>query len=91
MMQAIATSRGLALSGPGGVVFLSNRQLAAVAEFAIALQDLSQPDPDLESVGLEDDFEIPSMQLRFAANGAGCPVADPGGCEFDGCEEDDGL
>lgn len=88
-MQAIATSRGLALSGPGGVVFLSNKQLAAVADFAIALQDMLQPDPDLESPGLEDDFEIPPMQLDYASHGAGCPIADPGSCEHDGREPEE--
>jgi hypothetical protein len=36
------------LRGPGGTIYLSNKTLAAVAEFAIALQDLIHTDPDLE-------------------------------------------
>jgi hypothetical protein len=47
-VQAMATGKGLALRGPGGTVYLSNRQLAAVADFANALQDMLQPDSDLE-------------------------------------------
>jgi hypothetical protein len=92
-VQAFATHRGLALRGPGGTIFLSNRQLAAVAEFAIALQDLMGRDADLESNGdeldganSEDEFMLHSLWQ----GGAGCPIADPGGCEHDGWEEERG-
>jgi hypothetical protein len=93
-LQALSTARGLALWGPGGTVFLSNRQLAAVAEFAIALQDLIQPNPDLEANGdeldganSEDEFMLHSLWQ----GGAECPIADPGGCEHDGREPDEGC
>lgn len=50
--------------------------------------DEGEPDPDLESVGAEDDFEIPRSQLANADHGAGCPISDPGACEHDGREPD---
>ena len=93
-LQALATCRGLFLRGPGGTIALSNRTLAAVAEFAIALQDLIGPDADLEPNGDEldgsmgeDDFHL----QHGIDGGAGCPVSDPGGCEHDGREEDQGV
>jgi hypothetical protein len=78
--------------GPGGLVLLSNKTLAAVAEFAIALKDLIGPDPDIEPDFNEDDALLPCWSNGVArdAFGAGCPIADPGGCEHDGSEEDQG-
>jgi hypothetical protein len=94
-VQAMATAKGLALRGPGGNVFLSNRQLAAVAEFAIALQDLLQPDTDFEPNGDEldgsmgeDDFHSQDGNWRGEP---GCAVSDPGGCEHNGREEEAAL
>ena len=85
-VEAMATNRGLALRGPGGIVFLSNRQLAAVAEFAIALQDLLQLEADIEPNG--DELDGNGSEEDFMHHGLdslsepGCPIADPGGCEF---------
>src|SRR5687767_11972852 len=91
-LLALSTRRGLVLRGPGGTFALSNRTRAAVAEFAIALQDLVQPDPDrepagdeLDGSGSEDDF----MYHSLWQGGAGCPIADPGGCQHDGREPDE--
>jgi hypothetical protein len=80
-LQAFATHRSLALQGLSGVIFLTNHQLAAVAEFAIALQDLILPDSDSElngderdgSLQAEDEFGI----YGSGFDGPGCPVADP--------------
>jgi hypothetical protein len=79
------------IRGPGGTVHLSNRTLAAVAEFAIALQDLiADPDVELDSL-LEGKPAFSAADhglLRAYGRGAGCPIADPGGCEHYGAEAD---
>jgi hypothetical protein len=79
---ALATPRGLVLRGPGGTIYLSNKTLAAVAEFAIALQDLIHTDPDLEHDPLnegEPAFDKADVDLcRSYDAGPGCPLADCG-------------
>ena len=57
--------------------------IEAAIESMIGLLDLVDADPDLETTGAEDDF----MDHGPIFDGSiGCPVADPGGCEHDGCE-----
>jgi hypothetical protein len=72
-------------------------QLAGFIAVAIDLADAMDGDPDNEdadppegnddeqdgSSGAEDEFIT-----HLWAQGAGCPVADPGGCEHDGREPD---
>ena len=69
-------------------------QLAGFITVAIDVLDLAEPDSDLEPDGdeldgtaAEDDFYAHSKWLGEP----GCPIADPGGCEHDGREIDDGL
>lgn len=68
----------------------------ALAQFnyaAIDLMDALSVDADIEpngdeadGTGAEDDF------IEWGdGGGPGCPVSDPGGCEHDGREVDDGL
>lgn len=70
------------------------QKVEAFAEVSIALLDLIDGDCDLEDddpCGQCDEDEI-NTGLRVSwANGehpagAGCPIADPGGCEHDGRE-----
>lgn len=42
-------------------------------------------DPDLEETDCEDSFVLSSSALHWA-DGAGCSISDPGGCEHDGRE-----
>jgi hypothetical protein len=68
-------------------------QLAGFIEVAISLLDAGDGDPDLEPNGDEQDgsycAEDEFMQLH--SDGPGCPIADPGGCEHDGREPEDGV
>jgi hypothetical protein len=70
------------LRGPGGVIILSNKTLAAVAEFAIALQDLLHGDPDLEHDPLNEGEPALSASDRalcneFGGEEVGCSISDP--------------
>ena len=93
-VQVLGTSRGLLLSGPGGVVMLTNKTLAAVADFAIALQDLIVPDVDLEANGDEQDGQNSEDEFMHHSlwDGAGGPIADPDSAvddrPCDACSED---
>ena len=51
--------------------------LRADIEKAINILDRLDGDPDFEELGLEDSFE--DHAGKFDTEGAGCPVADPGG------------
>ena len=68
-------------------------QLAGFITVAIDLLDLAEPDSDLEPDGDELDGNITEDEFMSHGEwgGAGCPIADPGGCEHDGREIDDGL
>jgi hypothetical protein len=57
-------------------------------ELLIELLDRLDGDTDLESVGLEDDFEIPRWQLLAAAAGPGCLISDSDTGLDDGHEDD---
>jgi hypothetical protein len=67
-------------------------QLEGFIAIAIDLLDLADGDPDVERNGDEldgsmgeDDFHDQSADWL---GHAGCPIADPGGCEHDGREPD---
>lgn len=55
-----------------------------IAGRASAIEDAELDDADSGSDEAEPDFSRPSPVDR----GAGCPIADPGGCEHDGREPD---
>ena len=54
----------------------NRHQIETFAEFAIALLDLADGDPDAETEALEDDFTPMPADIDF---GPGCPIADPCG------------
>lgn len=56
--------------------------VGSAAEALVSLMDAISGDPDIELNGDEDDF------MYHGGDGPGCPIADPGGCEHDGCEPD---
>ena len=68
----------------------------ALAQFnfaAIDLLDALSVDADVEANGEELDGTAAEDDFIDRGNGgiAGCPVSDPGGCEHDGREVDDGV
>lgn len=75
-----------------GLQSLHRAQIEALAEASIALLDELDGDPDRESPGLEDDFEVPAGQMAFASGLPGCDISDPGeplGDEEDGTTAED--
>lgn len=62
----------------------------AEATRGIERLDRLDGDPDLEETDAEDSFVLSRQALAFA-EGAGCSIADPGGCEHDGREHEDGY
>ncbi|GFZ89619.1 MULTISPECIES: hypothetical protein [Sphingobium] len=64
---------------------LSRPELGRLVQRMIDRMDEMDGDPDLEQEGMEDDW------VRHKANGPGCPISDPGGCEHDGRELEDAL
>lgn len=76
-------------------------RLAAFIAVAIDLLDAIDGDADLEATGDDElagdesdgNFSEDDEAPAFASmdSGPGCPIADPGGCEHGGQEEDDGL
>ena len=61
---------------------------------AIGLLDVVDGDPEMELNGDESDHtgsEECFVEHYCYEPGAGCPVSDPGGCEHDGREHDDGY
>ncbi len=68
------------------------QKVEAFAEISIAMLDLLDPEPDLEDddpSGQCDEDEFNTDLTR--GGGIGCPIADPGGCEHDGREIEDGY
>lgn len=57
--------------------------ISRTVEGLIDALDALDDDPDLETTGLEDDF---IEHAPIWDGSIGCPIADPGGCEHDGCE-----
>lgn len=71
-------------------------ELEGFIAVAIGLLDVLDGDPDVELNGDELDGssleeDIPSDCGFGAGLGPGCPLADPGGCEHDGCEPEEGI
>lgn len=71
------------------------RQLAGFITVAIDLLDFADGDPDLEPIGDETDGDLHSedefMLHSSRDDGAGCPLADPGGCQHDDREHEEGV
>jgi hypothetical protein len=92
-IQVLGTSRGLLLSGLGGVVLLTNKTLAAVADFAIALQDLIVPDVDLEPNG--DELDGNGAEDDFGGlghkDGPGCTISDNDRGAEEAGEQEEGV
>lgn len=66
--------------------------LAGFVEVAVAILDCSDGDPDAELNGDETDHQHSEdcfVEHPLTAENVGCPIADPGGCEHDGCEQDE--
>jgi ribose 1,5-bisphosphokinase PhnN len=69
-------------------IHLDRRAISRAAQALIDLLDLIDGDPDFEEIDAEDSFVL---SWYAQAEGAGCPIADPGGCEHDGREIEDGY
>lgn len=68
---------------------LSRHDLEGLTERLIDRLDEIDGDPDEEENDAEDAFEF-SWIAKGSTCGAGCRIADPGGCEHDGREEEYG-
>lgn len=69
-------------------------KVEAFVEISISLLDLMDGDPDIELNGDETDHtqsEECFIDHDIYGAGAGCPISDPGGCDHDGREPDDGF
>ena len=69
-------------------------QLSGFITVALDLLDLAEGDSDIEANGDELDGTAGEDDFYPHSNwqgSPGCPVADPGGCEHDGREIDDGV
>jgi len=79
--QPVPTLAALLTVIPG----LSRPELARLVQRMIDRMDQMDGDPDLECGGMEDDW------IQHKADGPGCPISDPGGCQHDGREPEDCL
>lgn len=67
------------------------RETAIMAGWLIAHMDRQDGNPDIEANGDERDGSLGEDDFaELTGYGPGCPIADPGGCEHDGREIDDG-
>jgi hypothetical protein len=68
----------------------SPHEIAEAIEVLVDVLDLMGGDPDAETNGDEMDGSNAEDEIcNFEGDGeAGCPIADPGGCEHDGREPD---
>lgn len=70
-------------------------KVEAFVEISISLLDLIDGDPDVEENGDETDGDFAAedsfQSFGYGDGVAGCPVSDPGGCEHDGREYEDGF
>ena len=70
-------------------------KVEAFVEISISLLDLIDGDPDIELNGDEEDGDLHAEDsfesFGGIGGGAGCPISDPGGCDHDGREPDDGY
>jgi len=72
------------------------KKLESFIEISIALLDYYDGNPDAEANGDELDGiycedEFADMNSFPNAGGPGCNISDPGGCEHDGREHEDGF
>ena len=66
---------------------MPRHEVQFIADVAIDRLDALDGDPDLEATDAEDDFAAwPARPWH----GPGCEISDPGGCEHDGSEPEDG-
>lgn len=66
-------------------------ELEVWIEAAIQILDAYDGDPDLEGQSTEDEISCFSpFTTMGSGDGAGCSVADPGGCQHDGREPEEG-
>lgn len=61
--------------------------IRATIEVLVAILDAREPDPDLEET-FDEDGNAPWWAQ---GSGPGCPISDPGGCEHDGREPEEGA
>ena len=72
-----------------GVDIAPRASVERLLEAAIDALDAMDGDPDLEdATDAEDDFSMSHLAAECASYELGCPIADPGGCEHDGREEE---
>lgn len=72
----------------------SAHEIADAIEILVDVLDLLGGDPDVEANGDEEDgtgAEDEEGGHTIYGAGPGCEISDPGGCEHDGREQDDGL
>ncbi len=75
----------------------SAQEIADAVEVLIDVLDALGGDPDLEDndpAGQRDEDGVNTLtnDMSFLCDtGPGCPISDPGGCEHDGCEEEQGI
>lgn len=72
---------------------VDREEIAKAAQSLIELLDTIDGDPDTEDDDPsgqydEDDWTTARKASDMWDYGPGCPLADPGGCEHDGLEED---
>jgi hypothetical protein len=88
-LRMLAGPRELHLIGEGGRLALTRERIGDAIELLVALLDIADREPDMEEPDLEDGFVLSPRALSMA--GPGCSVSDPGGCEHDGREIEDGY
>jgi hypothetical protein len=72
----------------------SREQLEGFIEVVLSLLDFADGNPDIEPNGDEEDgsgAEDEEGAHTYYASGPGCEIGDPGGCEHDGQEPEEGL
>lgn len=70
------------------------QSLEGFISVAIGLLDVVDGDLDIELNGDETDHsnsEDDFIEHHYHGGGAGCPISDPGGCQHDDREPDDGY
>jgi hypothetical protein len=70
-IQLLVGPGALALVGAGVPLLLSRERIEDTIELLVALLDVTEPDTDLEEIGLEDSFMAHGRDY-----GPGCPAAD---------------
>ena len=74
------------------IPMLSRHELARLTERLIEAIDVMDGDTDADEGDTEDAFSFSRYAMWWMeGEGTGCPIADPGGCEHDGSEEECGF